>query len=131
MIEFQGEFKLDSNDKILKRIGLAEGGEIQKFVDSEVLRLCDPYVPFQIGILRNQGIMGTVVGSGEVAWVSVKARYLYYGKVMVGKPPKKVTDKDLTYNGAPMRGAHWFDRMKADRGQEIVQGAQKLLDGRG
>lgn len=130
MIEFHGEFELDSEDKILKRIGLNEGGLIQKFVDSEVLRLCNPYLPFQLGILRDQGILGTVVGSGEVAWVSVKARYLYYGKVMEGSPPKKETDRDLTYNGAPMRGAFWFERMKADRGQEIMQGAQKLLDRR-
>ena len=129
MIEFQGEFNLDSSDKILKRIGLSEGGVIQKFIDSEVLRLCDPYLPFQTGTLRNQGILGTVVGSGEVAWVSIKARYLYYGKVMVGKPPKHAIDKDLIYNGAPMRGALWFERMKADRGQEIIDGAQELLDG--
>lgn len=128
MIEFHGEFKLDNEEKILKRIGLNEGGEIQKFIDSEVLRLCDKYVPFQTGTLRNQGILGTVVGSGEVAWISVKARYLYYGKVMVGPPPKKETDKDLTYNGAPMRGARWFERMKADSGQEIIDGAQKMLD---
>lgn len=129
MIEIHGEFHLDSTDKIFKRIGLNEGGIIQKFVDSEVLRLCDPYLPFQTGTLRNQGILGTVVGSGEVAWVSVKARYLYYGKVMVGPPPKTVTNIDLKYNGAPMRGSFWFERMKADRGQEIIEGAQKLLNG--
>ena len=129
MIEFHGEFKMDSSDKILKRIGLNEGGEVQKYIDSEVLRLCDPYLPFQTGTLRNQGILGTVIGSGEVAWVSVKARYLYYGKVMVGPAPKTVTDKDLTYNGAPMRGKLWFERMKADRGQEIIDGVQKMING--
>lgn len=128
MIEFHGEFRLDSSDKILKRIGLNEGGQIQKFIDSEVLRLCDPYIPFQTGTLRNQGILGTVVGSGIVEWTSVKARYLYYGKAMEGTPPKKATDRDLIYNGAPMRGAHWFDRMKADRGQEIINGVQKMLN---
>ena len=47
---------------------------------------------------------------------------------MEGTPPKKATDRDLIYNGAPMRGAHWFDRMKADRGQEIINGVQKMLN---
>ena len=47
---------------------------------------------------------------------------------MVGPAPKAVINKDLTFYGAPLRGAHWFDRMKALEGQEIVQGAQKLVD---
>jgi len=129
MIQFQGEFELDDTRKLLKKNGLEEYGFVQKFIDNEVLKRCSKYVPFQTGALMNMGILGTVIGSGEVAWVGVKPRYLYYGKVMVGPPPKTVTDKDLTYNGAPTRGAFWFERMKAAEGQEIVKGAQKLIDG--
>lgn len=129
MIQFQGEFELDDTRKLLKKAGLEEYGYVQKFIDNEVLKRCSKYVPFQTGALMNMGILGTVIGSGEVAWVGVKPRYLYYGKVMVGPPPKTVTDKDLTYNGAPTRGAFWFERMKAAEGQEIVKGAQKLIDG--
>lgn len=129
MIEFHGEFNLPNAEQIIKQKGLNEGGRVQKYIDSEVLRLCDPYIPFQTGTLRNMGILNTIIGSGEVIWKGVQPRYLYYGKVMVGPAPKKVTDKDLTYNGAPMRGAFWFERMKADRGEEIVKGAQKIVDG--
>jgi len=101
----------------------------QMFVDSEVLRLSEPYLPFQSGMLRTSGILGTVIGSGEVVWNSPYARYLYYGKVMVGKAPKKVTNKDLTYYFAPMRGAFWFERMKKDKGQSILDKSAIIAGG--
>ena len=129
MIEFHGELEFDDTKKILKNHGLEDNGFIQKFIDNEVLKRCSKYVPFRTGALMDMGILGTVIGSGEVAWIGVKPRYLYYGKVMVGPAPKTVTDKDLTYYGGPQRGAFWFERMKATEGQEIVQGAQKLANG--
>ena len=129
MIKFNGVLELDDTNKILKRHGLDDGGFVQKFVDNEVLKRCAKYIPFRTGALMNMGIMGTVIGSGEVAWIGVKPRYLYYGKVMVGPAPKTVTDKDLTYYGGPQRGAFWFERMKAAEGQEIVKGVQELLNG--
>jgi hypothetical protein len=102
----------------------------QMFVDSEVLRLSEPYVPFQSGMLAKSGILGTLVGSGEVVWNAPHSKYLYYGKVMVGRAPKTLTDKDLTYHGAPKRGAFWFERMKKDHGNKILKGAAKLAGGK-
>lgn len=129
MIEFHGTFELDSVNKILKKRGLEERGYVQKFIDNEVLKRCSKYIPFRTGALMNMGIIGTIIGSGEVSWIGVKPRYLYYGKVMVGPPPKTVTDRDLTYYGGPQRGAFWFERMKAAEGEEIVKGAQELANG--
>lgn len=102
---------------------------IQKYVDSEVLRLSDKYVPFQTGMLKKSGILGTVIGSGEVQYIAPYARYQYYGKVMTGSPPKQTTDKDLTYNGAPQRGAYWFERMKVDHKSNILNGARRFIGG--
>lgn len=101
----------------------------QMFVDSEVLRLSSPYLPFQSGMLEKSGILGTVIGSGEVVWNAPYARYLYYGKVMVGRAPKKVINKDLQFHGAPKRGAFWFERMKSDHKKQILNGAAKLAGG--
>lgn len=129
MIQFHGELELNDTKKILKDHGLNDGGFVQKFVDNEVLKRCAKYLPFRTGALMNMGILGTVIGSGEVAWIGVKPRYLYYGKVMVGPAPKTVTDKDLTFYGGPQRGAFWFERMKAAEGKEIVKGAQQLTNG--
>ncbi len=103
--------------------------KVQYFIDSEVLRNNDPYIPFQTGMLKDSGIQGTVIGSGDIIYNSPYARYLYYGKVMEGEAPKYVTDKDIQFHGAPMRGALWFERMKQDHKGEIKCGARKILRG--
>lgn len=101
----------------------------QMFIDSEVLRLSSPYIPFQSSMLEKSGILGTNIGSGVVVWNAPYARYLYYGKVMVGRAPKKVINKDIQFHGAPMRGAFWFERMKKDKGKSIIDGAAKIAGG--
>jgi len=101
----------------------------QMFVDSEVLRLSSPYIPFQSGMLEKSGILGTVIGSGEVVWNAPHARYHYYGKLMVGRAPKVLTARKLTYHGAPMRGAFWFERMKKDKGKQILDKAALIAGG--
>ena len=35
----------------------------QKFVDSEVLRKSDPYVPLKTGMLRDSGVLGTKIAT--------------------------------------------------------------------
>lgn len=47
---------------------------------------------------------------------------------MEGKAPKKVTDRDLVYNGGPQRGALWFERMKVDHKKEILDGARRRFE---
>lgn len=42
--------------------------DAQSFIDSEVLRLDSPYVPFQTGMLDRSGMLGTDIGSGEVCY---------------------------------------------------------------
>lgn len=103
----------------------------QAFVDSEVLRLSTPFIPFRTSFLMKTGTLGTVIGSGLVEWVAPYARYQYYGKVMVGKPPKQLTDRDLTYDKTknPQAGAFWFERMKADHKQDILAGARRIAGG--
>lgn len=98
----------------------------QKFVDSEVLRKCDPLVPRLNGDLIKSGIRGTVIGNGEVVYLSPYARYQYYGKLMVGPAPKKLTNIPLQYTGAPQRGAKWFERMKTKDRNDILKGAGKI-----
>jgi hypothetical protein len=99
----------------------------QKFVDSEVLRLCEPYTPLLTSMLIKSGTLGTVIGSGKVSWIAPYARYQYYGKVMVGSKPKTVSDKNLTYHGGGQRGSYWFQRMKETHGKKLIDGAQKIF----
>lgn len=137
-MKYRAEMK--SLQELKQKRGLQKHGAVQRFVDSEVLRLCEPMVPFQTGNLKNSGIHGTDVGSGEVKYNAPYARFQYYGKVMVnqhGSPwakrgeRKHVTGKNLTYNGAPQRGSYFFERMKSAHLQEILQGAAIVAGGKG
>lgn len=101
--------------------------QAQRFVDSEVLRVSDPLTPKRNGILIGSGIRGTRIGSGVVRYAAPHARYQYYGKVMIGRAPKVLTNRPLTYQGAPERGAKWFERMKIAHRESILEGAMKIV----
>lgn len=90
----------------------------QKFVDSEVLRLDAPYMPFKTGALIKSGQLGTVVGSGEVNYIAPYAAPQYWK-----------TAQSRSYD--PQRGGMWFERMKTDHKDEIIRGAKKLAAGGG
>ena len=79
------------------------------------------------GALIKAGVMSTRIGEGLVQYADPKARYQYYGHVMIGRAPKTVTDIPLTYNGAPQRGSKWFERMKAKDKGSILKGAGSIV----
>jgi hypothetical protein len=91
--------------------------DAQKFVDSEVLRLCEPYTPLRTGMLIMSGILGTDVGSGTVQWIAPYAKSQYYSS----RKPGSQT--------GPLRGPQWFERMKQVSGPTILAGARKIAGG--
>lgn len=120
-MEWRPNFAADMNQRV---------EYAQKFVDSEVLRLNERYVPFQQGGLKRSGILGTVIGSGLVEYVAPYSRYQYYGKVMIGRAPKKLTNIPLKYHsGDPLRREKWFEQTKARHGKALLSGAGKILGG--
>lgn len=84
----------------------------QEVIDSEVLRLCSPMVPFRTGTLERSGTLGTVIGSGEVKYTAPYARRQYYN-----------TAQSRSYDAN--RGGMWFERMKTKHKDHI----KKLLEG--
>jgi hypothetical protein len=90
----------------------------QRFVDSEVLRLSEPFTPLLTGMLVKSGTLGTDLGSGEVSWIAPYARAQYYSK----RKPGSQT--------GPQRGPFWFARMVQVHGQRILAGARRIA-GRG
>lgn len=106
----KGEFKFEPgfSGKMTSKFVKA-----QEFIDSEVLRLCSPLVPFRNGALEGSGQANTRIGSGEVIYKTPYARRWYY--------------EPANFNGAPQRGNKWFERMKQQSGQTILQGAMKIL----
>jgi hypothetical protein len=88
---------------------------VQYYVDSEVLRLCEPYIPLRSGMLVMSGILGTKLGSGKVTWIAPYSHRQYYA-----------TRKPGSETG-PLRGPFWFERMKAVSGKQIIAGARKVM----
>lgn len=106
-----------NKSKILSSRGLGASNNARKYLASEVVRLSDPYVPMQQGALKNQRQIAS--DGSQIVYTQPYAHYQYYGEVMAGRAPKQYTGRKLTYNGAPMRGARWTERMLADKQHEI------------
>ena len=88
--------------------------DAQKFVDSEVLRLSEPYTPLRTGMLIKSGTLGTDIGSGTVQWIAPYARAQYYS-------PRKPGSET-----GPLRGPQWFERGKQVWGQTILAVARRI-----
>ena len=141
---------LDAQD-LLVQYGLEIGGRVQRFIDQKVIDGCQPYVPASPDrTLEFSAQVSTEIGSGKVIWNTPYAHYQYMGivygpnipildqetGVLMGffSPPgrpKHPTDKRLTYDTSqnPMAGSHWFERMKADRLNDILDAAKAAMKG--
>ncbi|MBS5606642.1 minor capsid protein [Enterocloster bolteae] len=133
------QFNIKDIDTLLRKHGLQKGGPVQKLVDSEVMRYMGDYMPRrQAGELEHMMVMATVIGSGQIDIPGPYAHYLHEGILYVSpttgsawakKDEIKVpTDRLLIYTGAPMRGKKFFDRMKTDHKDDILQAAQARVN---
>jgi hypothetical protein len=137
-MQFNGRLEMKATDVLMKERGLNPLGKVQKFIDQECIRLMAPYTPFRAGMLERSATLGTKIGSGEINQIAPYARYQYYGKLMVSSitgsawarygEKKVLTDKDLVHDKSrhPQAGPFWFERMKADHKEEILEGARKV-----
>ena len=101
--------QMDPAERILLKRNLNKNGKGQQFFTHEVRRLSDPYVPFLTGVLKNTATE-TV---GSITYNTPYARRQYYEN-----------------RGTGLRGAHWTERMWADRGKEIVKATAAYCGGK-
>ena len=101
--------------KIIKKLGLEEGGKVQRFIDNECLKLCAEKVPKDTNALIESGNIHTKIGSGQLEYRTPYARRGYY--------------REARFQGAPERGNYWFERMKQQYKERILAGAQKIANG--
>jgi len=95
-------------ERILEAHGLGKSGEVQRFVTSCIDRRITRYMPYRHGALSTK--LKSIVSPTKIRIEGPYAAYQYYGKVMVGPPPKRVTDKDLQYTKTeknPLAGPFW------------------------
>lgn len=118
--------KIDFNaNQILASRGLGSSDKVRKYLASEVKRLSDKYVPMQQGDLKNRAQIAS--DGSYLVYTQPYAHYQYYGKVMAGRAPKHYTGDDLTYNGAPMRGPRWTERMLADKRNDLGKSIEAYI----
>ena len=114
-----GKTKMVWNDDFAQNWGSLYG-KVQMFVDSEVLRLSEKYIPMDTGMLRRSGQLGTKIGNGLVEYIAPYARAQYY-------MPQPYSDPTLPRE--PLQGAYWFERMKQAHGRGILEGARRMMRG--
>lgn len=73
-------------------------------LDQQVITDSNYYCPLKTGTLQRSAIIGSVIGSGTVRWVTPYARRQYYG---VGFDRSKDPNPNAT--------AKWFEAAKAHR----------------
>lgn len=121
--------ELDFNiNEILAKRGLGADNAAQKFLVNEIWKMSDKYTPFDQGVLKSN--VSIASDGSSLTYNSPYARMLWYGKVMVGTAPKQPSDKDLKFEGAPLRGSFWVNRAWASRGEEIINSLAKLTGGK-
>lgn len=109
------EFEFDQGAAYRKR-KLGKGQEVQRFIDSECIRLMDPYTPFRSGALIGAATSGSNIGSGKLIQQTPYAKRWYY--------------EPANFSGAPMRGNKWFERMKQSHKSSILKGAAAIAGAR-
>ena len=115
---------------IYKGLGLEEKGKVQAFLDKTTAEYLMKYVSKKGGVQEKSIPTASKYGSGRIIINVRYARFQAEGKVMVGvnsrrawarKNEKKVViNKNLKYHSDSLRGAHPFERMKADKKDSIL-----------
>jgi hypothetical protein len=95
----------------IKTLGLGIGGDLQKFVDMEIIRLSDCRVPSDTASLRKSPWIRTNFGSGTII-------YEIYGNADGRNTWNDTTSK---FQGAPMRGPFWVLKMLEAGGKETLR----------
>lgn len=120
-------------NQILKAKGLTAGGDVQRFHTANVLRRIQRYMPYRSGATIKLTVAQSPISKPEIVTDAPYARYLYYGKVMVGRAPKTVTDKDLDYTRTknPQAGPFWDRRLVAAEGAAMSADLQRYIKSKG
>lgn len=117
-----------------KTVNLKIDESAKKYLCSRLLSYDDVYVPKDSGMLAASGRV--VDGGNAIEYDTPYARYQWYGKLMVdpitvfnedygfwSRPntPKVLTDRDLNYQGAPLRGSRWTERAFTANREQLEQ----------
>lgn len=149
---FKAHFEWNHGDiDLLHAKNLETGGRVQTAIDNAVISYSMPYCPWDNGTLARSPYTASPPGGGQVIYQTPYAHYLYYGEIYgpnipvfeddTGVPTrffspagqkKHPTGRLLTYrtDQNPLAGSHWFERMKADHLNDILEEARNVANGK-
>lgn len=127
------------------KLNLKQYGEklqkAQRDLDGQIMNNMKPYMPYQAGTFQQQTAARSTAlqGTGKVcAGAPPMGRFLYGGKVMIGKKSKSpwamedetkvLTDRDLEYAN-PDATAQWFETAKKNHMDDWVKCVEDSLKG--
>lgn len=111
------KLKMKSVEEIIRERDMENGGAVARYIDSECIRLMEPYTPLKDKDLILSAVE-TAVGSRVIKQGGPSAPYArrwYY-------TPAK-------FNGAPKRGNRWFQRMLDEGGRKEIMAGIELMTG--
>lgn len=132
---------------LLRRCNINKGGLVQQVIDKTVIDYNLEYAPWETGALAKSAYGATQIGSGKVIYPGPYAHYQYYGEIYGPNIPvfeddsgiptryfspkgqkKHPTGRSLKYatDVNALAGPFFFERMKADRMQDILQEAKNV-----
>lgn len=88
---------------------------VQAMFDNEVIKVTDPYVPMDTGLLKNTAPLASDIGGGEIVYSTPYAAAQYYRDGSIGSQT------------GSLRGPYWGDRMKADKLSHLKNFARKAV----
>lgn len=149
---FKADFKWNHGEvDLLHAKNLETGGRVQMAIDNAVISYSMPYCPWDNGTLARSPYTASPPGGGQVIYETPYARYLYYGEVYGPNIPffednsgipttfrskkdqtKHPTGRSIQYktDQNPMAGSFWFERMKADHMDDILEEARAVANGK-
>lgn len=121
--------EMNTPAQIVKRLGLDPGGKAQQYHTENVLRRIQRYMPYRTGATIKIMIAQTDPQKPEIVLDVPYGKYLFYGKVMIGPAPKKLTDIPLKYTTTknPDAGAHWDEKLTAAEGGKMARELEDFI----
>ena len=115
--------------QIIQDKGLSPTGDVQRFHTNNVIRRIQKYMPYRTGATIKVMIAQTDTSKPEIVLDVPYAKYLYYGKAMEGRAPKRVTDRNLVYTKTknPQAGPFWDRSLAAAEGDAMAEDVQRYL----
>lgn len=113
-------FNIPQSEQIIEHFGLNIDGRTQKVIDSSLMAYLEPYMPKDTGTMIDLMFAQNQPGKGEI---DINVNYADYVNTGVSK-----NGNPLNYQGAPMRGANFTERMLADHFEDILNNAQKEIN---